>query len=213
MTQVIAVDGPAGSGKGTMARGLASRFSFAYLDTGLMYRAFGWTKVSSHELAKMKIADYNGLLENLDMTELRGEEAGRKASALGVDAHARKEITRLQREFVEEKNAAGIVCILDGRDIGTAVFPEALCKFFVTAELRVRALRRFAELRADAPELTLNEVEEDLANRDEQDKHRKHSPLKLAEDYVVIDTSNETVEESLARMVKVVEERLKTVLH
>lgn len=209
MTQVIAVDGPAGSGKGTMARGLAGRFSFAHLDTGLMYRAFGWKKVTFHELAKMKISDYNELLENLDEAELRGEEAGKMASDLGADPHARKEITRLQREFVEEKNAAGIVCILDGRDIGTAVFPDAVCKFFVTAELKIRALRRFAALRAESPDLTLSEVEEALAERDDQDKHRKHSPLKTAEDYVVIDTSGKTESESLEEMAQVVGERLR----
>lgn len=211
MEKVIAVDGPAGSGKGTLARELASRFSLSYLDTGLMFRALGWSRISIKELSKYKIADYNKLLSSLDLDSLRRDEVSSLASELATDAHARKEIARLQHEFVKEQCDAGKISIIDGRDIGTAVFPDAFCKLFITADLKIRALRRFAELRANDPELSLTVVEERLSARDEQDKNRKHSPMKLTEDYVVIDTSNQNVEESIAQISPIIEERLKLV--
>lgn len=211
MEKVIAVDGPAGSGKGTLACELAYRFSLSYLDTGMMFRAFGWSKISEKELAKYKISDYNKLLESLNVDNLRRDEVSNLAATLAMNIDVRKEISRLQHEFVEEQEKNGKISIIDGRDIGTAIFPQAFCKFFITAELRIRALRRFARLRAEDPELTLAAVEDRLASRDEQDENRKHSPLKLADDYIVIDTSNKSIEESIAQMSPILEERLKLV--
>lgn len=211
MINVIAVDGPAGSGKGTLARELAGRFSMSHLDTGLMFRAFGFSGLSDKEIAKYKISDYLKLLASLDEETLRRDDVSSLASNLAINVRVRKEIARLQHEFAEEQGKTGKVSIIDGRDIGTAIFPDSFCKFFITAELRIRALRRFASLRAEDPELTLAMVEDRLSDRDDQDSHRKHSPLKLAEDYIVIDTSNQTVVESLARMTPVIEERLRLI--
>ena len=209
MKYVVAIDGPSGSGKGTMARGLTSRFSFSYLDTGLMYRVFGYTKISHDELVKFTFSDYNSLLKKLDESVLRKDEVGRLASIVGADAQIRKEITRLQLDFIDVENQAGRVCVLDGRDIGTVVVPDAFCKFWVTADLEVRALRRFEDLKRKDSELTLAQVQKHLAERDESDSHRKVAPLKKTGDYVVIDTSHETASESLNRMAKIVEERMK----
>lgn len=211
MEKVIAVDGPAGSGKGTLACELARRFSLSYLDTGMMFRAFGWSKVSEKELTKYKISDYNKLLESLNTDNLRRDEVSNLATMLAMNIDVRKEIARLQHEFVKEQGKNGKISIIDGRDIGTVIFPQAFCKFFITAELRIRALRRFARLRAEDPELTLATVEDRLASRDEQDENRKHSPLKLSDDYIVIDTSNKSIEESIAQMSPILEERLKLV--
>lgn len=209
MKYVVAIDGPSGSGKGTMARGLTSRFSFVYLDTGLMYRVFGSAKISYDELVNFSFSDYNQLLNKLEESSLRSESAGKQASLIGADLRFRKEITRLQLDFIDTENKAGRVCVLDGRDIGTVVVPDAFCKFFVTADLEVRALRRFADLRNKDPEITLMKVQESLAKRDELDTNRDVAPLKLTDDYIVIDTSQETAKETLERMAKIVEERMK----
>lgn len=221
---IIAIDGPSGAGKSTLGRMLARELGLLYADTGAMYRAVALAVVEANvsandearvaEVAQRARVELTGdpdhlhvQLDGRDVTaEIRTEQASRLASVISTIPAVRRELVRRQREMGE--SGAGIV--LDGRDIGTVVFPDADVKFFVTAVPEERARRRYEENHAKAPSLTLADTLADLNTRDQRDSTRADSPLKIADDAVVIDTTELPVEEVFARMLQVVRERQAT---
>ncbi|MDR0968116.1 MAG: cytidylate kinase [Holosporaceae bacterium] len=198
---VVAIDGPAGSGKGTIARLLADRLGFAYLDTGILYRAVAYINVGDRNLSTLSISD----LLSIPESDLRTDEISAKASEIAKLPNIREILTKLQREFVANPGEGSEGSVLDGRDIATVVVPGADYKIFVTADLEVRAKRRFDALKQANPQITYDEIYQSLAARDEQDRTRKIAPLVFTDDYVLIDTTNDSIEESLEKVARVVE--------
>ena len=194
MTLVIAIDGPAASGKGTLARRLADELGLAHLDTGLSYRAVAKAMLDAgqtlaDEDAAVQAA--NGLdLARLDRTALSVHEIGEAASRVAVMPRLRAALVEAQRRFARTGEGA----VLDGRDIGTVVCPDADLKLYVTASPEERARRRHAEMRARGNEQPLADVLADLQRRDERDMGRPDSPLRPAYDAVMLDTTDKTIE-------------------
>lgn len=203
---IIAVDGPAASGKGTLAAGLARHYGLPHLDTGLLYRAVGLAvrdKVGAPDFESAAIAAAKALdKSNLgDMAELQSSEAGSLASQVAVIAEVREAMRQFQRDFAHQPGGA----VLDGRDIGTVIAPDADVKLFVTAGLEARALRRWREMQARGESHTLAEIEADLRRRDERDRTRAEAPLRAAEDAVVLDTSEMGPDDAIAAAIAAVE--------
>ncbi len=188
----IAIDGPAAAGKGTISKAVAAELGLAHLDTGLLYRAVG-VKVLEGMQAITAAQDLTP--EDLQRDDLRGPEAAQAASKVAVIAEVRAALVDFQRAFARRAGGA----VLDGRDIGTVICPNAEVKLYVTASAEVRAQRRFLELSAKGEAETLEEVLADVKARDERDMNRSEAPLKPAEDAVVIDTSDLAIEEAVAR--------------
>lgn len=191
---IIAIDGPAASGKGTLARRIAAHYGFAYLDTGLLYRAVAWRLKSAgedlgNEAAAERVA--RALTpEDLKPAELRQRHAGEAASVVAAMPSVRQALVAFQRRFARSEPGA----VLDGRDIGTVVCPEAQVKIFVTATLEERARRRWKELAGRGEGVALAEIEADLRARDARDSSRAVSPLKQAADAHLLDTTNLDIE-------------------
>ncbi len=200
----VAVDGPSGAGKSTIARAIADRLSLDYIDTGAMYRAVGY-KMLQQGVALSDAEAISRLLDTTDIdfrhgdTVLDGEvisdkirtpEISKQASDCSALAMVRRRLVELQRKMGGEKSV-----IMDGRDIGTVVFPDAEYKFFITAAPEERARRRFKELAAKDGQITFEQVLKDINARDYNDTHREVDPLRRAEDAVEIDTTNMTIEE------------------
>jgi cytidylate kinase len=205
---IIAVDGPTASGKGTIARALAAHFGLPHLDTGLLYRAVGRQVFldggdpddAGDALAACTFPD--ALLTDL---ELRSEATGGLASRVSVHRSVRQALHERQRSFALQPGGA----VLDGRDIGTVIAPEAEAKLFVTASVAARALRRWKEMQARGESWTLAEIEADLHRRDERDRSRAEAPLRAAEDAVVLDTSDMGPEQAIAAAIAAVEQARK----
>ncbi|MFV0493057.1 MAG: (d)CMP kinase [Pseudorhodobacter sp.] len=188
-----AIDGPAAAGKGTIARAIATRFGFAHLDTGLLYRAVGM-------MGDDPVAAARGLQpEDLERPDLRSMAAGQAASKVAAIAEVRAALVTFQRRFARQPGGA----VLDGRDIGTVICPEAEVKLFVTASAEIRAHRRWLELGGDEAQILAQ-----LHERDARDAGRADAPLRAAKDAVVLDTSELTTQESVARACDAVEARL-----
>ncbi len=191
---VIAIDGPAASGKGTVSSGLGKLYGYPVLDTGLLYRAVGMaTKRAGGDLDNA--ADATAAAEaldtdNLDEAALRTGEAGEAASHVAVHDAVRRALRSVQHRFAAREPGA----ILDGRDIGTVIVPDAGAKLFVTAAPEVRAHRRWLQLNAADPSITLEAVLADIRERDERDSSRAASPLTKADDAVLLDTSEMTID-------------------
>jgi len=192
MSFCIAIDGPAAAGKGTIARALAARFGFPHLDTGLLYRAVG-------AKGGDPVAAAEGLtLADLARPDLRSAEAGIAASKVAALPGVRAALLAFQRRFAAQEPGA----ILDGRDIGTVICPEAAVKLYVVAADETRATRRAAELGADPAEMLAQ-----LRERDARDSARATAPLKPAADAVILDTTAMSIEEAVAEALRVVETR------
>ncbi|MEX0301142.1 MAG: d(CMP) kinase [Leisingera sp.] len=196
----IAVDGPAAAGKGTISKAVAAHYGFGHLDTGLLYRAVGAKMMEG--VAPIEAAQ-NLTPEDLARDDLRGPEVAQAASKVAVIAEVRAALVDFQRAFARRVGGA----VLDGRDIGTVICPYAQVKLFVTASAEVRARRRFLELTAAGKVISLEEVLADVKARDERDMNRAEAPLKPAEDAVLIDTSDLSIEDALAAALTVIEER------
>jgi cytidylate kinase len=204
---IIAVDGPAASGKGTIARALARHFGLPHLDTGLLYRAVGLGVVRSggdpgnpaHALAAVHFAD-----ELLADPMLKSESVGGAASQVSAHPAVREALIERQRRFADQPGGA----VLDGRDIGTVIAPHADAKLFVTASPQVRAERRHRELEALGVPMQFEAVLADILARDSRDSHRATAPLRQAEDAVLLDTGGLSVEEAVARAIGAVERRV-----
>jgi cytidylate kinase len=206
--RVIAIDGPAGSGKSTIARHLAVELGIAYLDTGAMYRAVAFAALRrgidpgdegpvAHLVRdlELEVGPEGVQVDGVDATiEIRGPEVTRAVSAVAANVDVRRELVRRQREWVTERGGA----VVEGRDIGTVVFPDAELKAYLTARLDVRAGRRHQEV----ADLAYEAVAADMARRDTVDTSRDADPLQQADDAVLIDTSERTIEEIVRDLVE-----------
>jgi cytidylate kinase len=203
---IIAVDGPTASGKGTIAKALAAHFGLPHLDTGLLYRAVG-RQVSLNGGDPDSEADSLGACAFPDSLladpELRSEACGGLASRVSVHPAVRQALFERQRAFALQPGGA----VLDGRDIGTVIAPEAEVKIFVTASVAARARRRFIEMREQGRDVALADIEADLAARDERDRNRATAPLEQAQDAVLLDTTKLTAAQAIAAAVKLAETR------
>ena len=196
----IAIDGPAAAGKGTISRAVAAYFGFAHLDTGLLYRAVGAKMLAGEAPID---AARNLVPEDLENDELRSPGVAQAASKVAVIAEVRVALVDFQRAFARRAGGA----VLDGRDIGTVICPEAEAKLFVTATAEVRATRRFLELTQNGTVTTLAEVLADVKIRDERDMNRAEAPLRPAEDAVQIDTSTLAIEEAVGNAIAAIKAR------
>ena len=216
----IAIDGPAGAGKSTIAKALAERLGAIYLDTGAMYRTVALymhdADINGAESIARAVHDpkiavqfVNGkqhmLLNGVDVNDrLRTPEASMMASRVSAVPAVRERLVALQREI-----AAGHAVVMDGRDIGTKVLPNATLKVYLTASCEVRAERRFAELKESNPNLTLEQVLADIVERDYNDAHREASPMYQASDAIRIDTSNMNRDQVVAAIIDLLLKALK----
>lgn len=205
---VIAVDGPAASGKGTIARGLAERYGLPHMDTGLLYRAVAlnlwrWGGDPSSEFEALRACDMLGIDPGDE--ELRSEPVSRIASSISAYPSVRTALLERQRQFAGQPGGA----VLDGRDIGTVIAPSADAKLFVTASAEVRAQRRVRELLERGMPAHYDDVLLDIRARDERDSHRPVAPLAQASDAILLDTSDLTADEAIAEAIRLVGERLK----
>lgn len=200
---IIAVDGPAAAGKGTIAKALAQHLSYHHLDTGTLYRRVGLELLKSDgDIHDSKVAA--AIAQNLHSYayldyELRTEAVGAAASIVASIPEVRSALLEFQRSFAEQKPGA----VLDGRDIGTVVCPNADVKLFVIASPEVRASRRQAELKASGADVSFEAVLQDIRQRDERDQNRAVAPLACAADAVIIDTSEMTADEAIAAAIRV----------
>ena len=184
---VVAIDGTAGSGKGTLARKLSEKLNFDHLDTGLLYRIFAYKKKNNAK-SIIKLSDLYHWLDNKnEIHELRTDEISKIASKISKFKYVRKSLVDVQRRFVDNP-PKGIGSVIDGRDIGTVIVPMAEVKLFVDAKVEIRAQRRIEQLKLD--ESKYNSILENIKMRDYHDSHRKLSPLQQADDSFLIDTSH-----------------------
>lgn len=201
MKFTVSIDGPAAAGKGTISKVLAKHFGFSYLDTGLLYRAVGQRVLAGEDPVEVA-----GSLraEDLVRDDLRNAEVAQAASQVAAMNEVRQKLTEFQREFSRRESGA----VLDGRDIGTVICPDADVKLFVTASDLVRAERRYAELTAKGDKTSLAQVLSDVQERDKRDRERATAPMVAADDAVVLDTSEMSIDEAVAQAVTVVEAKL-----
>jgi len=208
---IIAIDGPAAAGKGTLARRLAAHLDFAYLDTGALYRGVALTVVRAGgdpgHLPDAVAAAQELKPSTIDQKAIRTAEIGAAAAKVAAMAEVRNEILDLQRRFAATPPEGRQGSVLDGRDIGTVVCPEADYKFFVTASAEIRAHRRWLELREKNPELAKSQVLADLKERDRLDAERPIAPLKPAEDALLLDTTELAIEEAFETALALIEEQ------
>ena len=202
---VVAVDGPAASGKGTIARALAAHYALPRMDTGLLYRAVAlnlwrWGGDPGNEFEALRACDMLGI-DPAD-EELRSEPVSRIASAISAYPAVRAALLERQRDFAGQPGGA----VLDGRDIGTVVAPDADVKLFVTATPEVRAQRRVRELLERGMPAHYEDVLADIRARDERDTHREVAPLKQAPDALLLDTSELDIDQSIAEAVRLIEQ-------
>ena len=212
---IIAIDGPAASGKSTSAKLLADELSFLYLDTGGMYRCIAlsvledkidiYNELSLEEFIKNFNLEFKAVDGRFDFiingdsasTKIRTNTVSRKVSEISAISAIRKYMVGMQRNFAENNN-----CVVEGRDIGTVVFPDAEIKFFIIASAQIRAKRRQLELQGIGETIALKDILRDIKARDKYDSERSHSPLKKAFDAIEIDTTEMTVDEQVSYMIK-----------
>lgn len=220
MSISIAIDGPAGAGKSTIAKLLAAKMNYIYVDTGAMYRAMAVYFMQNHvnpddereihaavcnvDITIEYIEGVQQVLLNGDNVTglLRTEETGKMASRTSKYAAVRSKLVDLQRKLAQTADV-----IMDGRDIGTTVLPDAFVKIYLTASSEARAKRRFDELTAKGETCNLKEIQADIESRDYADMHREISPLKQAEDAVLVDTSDMNIDEVVAAITRIIEEK------
>ena len=205
---IIAVDGPTASGKGTIAKALAAHFGLPHLDTGLLYRAVGRTVALAggdpdREADALAACTFDEAL--LDDPVLRSEATGSLASRVSVHPAVRAALLERQRAFAAQTGGA----VLDGRDIGTVIAPRADVKLFVTASVQARARRRWNEMRDRGENVSLAEIEADLARRDARDMGRRDAPLKPAADALIFDTTSFDREQAIEAAIEAIETALR----
>ena len=215
MKFIVAIDGTAGSGKGTIGKKASKHFNFKYLDTGLLYRALafnlGELSFDLVSISKIKILEaISSINQNILDThseELRKNEFGEKASLIAKDSFIRERLNEYQRDFANQIGGT----ILDGRDIGTVVCPNADVKIFVDADNKVRAKRRLKQFAEQNLKMSYSEVLANLNKRDEQDRNRKIAPMIASKDALLLNTSNMTVKQSLDIVISKINAELKKI--
>ena len=211
---IIAIDGPSASGKSTTAKGVAEKLGITHLDTGAMYRTVTWglKKAAIHPSNDKKVQDF---LKDLEIffdasnhiwlngedvsVEIRTGDISSRVSAVSAIPEVRERMVKIQRQIAGKKD-----CVLEGRDIGTVVFPDAEYKFFLVADTEIRAKRRLLDLERIGESSTLAELIDDIERRDAIDSSRDHSPLLQAEDAIPIDTSHLTINEQINKIVNLI---------
>jgi cytidylate kinase len=210
---IVAIDGPAGSGKGTVATALAQRLDFAYFESGIFFRVVSWRAlqlgVRPEQNAELEALIASPWLREqwqvLDRTLLREEHIGMFSSEIGKNPGVRALFISFVHQEISKETAKGV--ILDGRDTGSAVFPDADCKIFLTASSEVRAHRRFDELRARGKEVVYEEIFQDLHKRDANDRSRPVGPLQIDDTYCPLDTSNLSIAEAISAAERIVRQK------
>ncbi len=217
----VAIDGPAGAGKSTIAKAVARQLEMIYVDTGAMYRAMALYMLRE----KVPLQDVEGIVRKCQYADItlryedgvqvvllngenvngyiRTEEVGNAASVVSPICEVREKMKRLQQALAAEND-----CVMDGRDIGTCVLPDARLKIYLTASSRVRARRRYLELEARGERGDLARIQADIEERDYRDMHRENSPLRQAEDAVLVDTSDMTIEEAVETILRLCRQRM-----
>jgi cytidylate kinase len=201
MKFTIAIDGPAAAGKGTISRAVAEHFNMAYLDTGLLYRVVG-AKVLAGETPVDAAKTIH--LGELNGAYLRSPEVAQAASRAAVLSDVRMALTEFQRDFARREGGA----VLDGRDIGTVICPQADVKLFITATPGIRAMRRLKELDQQRSDLSYSKVLNDVNDRDKRDRERKMAPLIAAEDAITIDTSSLNSAAAISHVIEIIQKRM-----
>jgi cytidylate kinase len=201
---IIAVDGPAASGKGTIARALADHYALAHLDTGLLYRAVGLSVLRhggdpEHEIDALRACGFSDAM--LHDPDIRCEAASRAASVVSAHPAVRTALLERQLSFAAQPGGA----VLDGRDIGTVIAPNADAKLFVTATAEIRAKRRFAQLVGEGSHVEYAHVLTDIVDRDARDAGRSAAPLRQADDAALLDTSDMSIDDAVAKAIRLVE--------
>ena len=217
----IAIDGPAGAGKSTVAKQVAKKLNFIYIDTGAMYRAIGYYCLNNNinisneqevnealNFINIQIRFLNNLqriyLNDKDITDLiRTQEVGGAASSVSVYENVRKKMVTMQQNIAKDNNV-----VMDGRDIGTVVLPHANLKIFLTASSLERAKRRYKELIEKGMDANLEEIQKEIEERDYRDSHREISPLRQAKDAILLDSSNMDLEEEINYILNLYKERV-----
>ena len=220
MNYSIAIDGPAGAGKSTVAKEIAKRLGFIYIDTGAMYRAFGLyylnngLSLDDEELVNSKVSLVKIEMKNIDgenkiylnnedvSLDIRTEEASRGASKVSVYTRVREKMVELQQEMALKNSV-----VMDGRDIGTVVLPNANLKVYLTASVEERGKRRYLEQTKKGMNVNLEDIKKDIEERDYRDMNRSVSPLKQARDAILIDTTNMEIEEVINKILNLCKDR------
>lgn len=217
----IALDGPAGAGKSTVAKGAAKELGYIYVDTGALYRTVGLKFMREGYDTKLN-CDIEAMLKTIEIdikfidsaqhvflngedvsNEIRTPEASMMASAVSAKPPVRAFLLDMQRKLARENNV-----LMDGRDIGTVVLPNATLKFFVTASVEERANRRYKELKEKGMDVKYEDIYKDIETRDYNDSHREIAPLKPAEDSIMFDTTGNTLQQSIDKLINMIKERL-----
>lgn len=207
---LIAIDGPSASGKGSLAAKIAKYFNLPYLNTGALYRAVSWRILQNN----IKIDDFVEKLDfltkdlakdNLENDELFSEKTGEIASKIAKNPLLRKKLFKIQQDFIENSVKSHNGVVLDGRDISSIIMPEANFKFFITADVEIRADRRFKQLQEKAEIVSYQEILAQLKKRDENDKNRENSPLIIDKNAIIIDNSALNAAETFEKAVKLIE--------
>ena len=211
MLPIVTIDGPSGSGKGTIAKTISSQLGWNYLDSGLIYRVFAFTHLKNidflHEFQNFTFV----LNENLEQvifkeenisSQLRGPKLTKLASILSKNLNVRKKLYKIQRSFLKKP---GLVA--EGRDMASVIFPESKIKIFLTAKLETRVERRANQLRNTGQKVNISELRNEIILRDKSDSERENSPLEISEDSVVIQNDSESVEDAAVKIINLINER------
>ncbi len=218
----VAIDGPAGAGKSSISKELAKKLNFVYVDTGAIYRALAYTALKNNMDTKLDVEKISDLViktkidlkyvdgvqhifvDNSDVTDfIRTPEVSKGASDISAIPKVRESLLSIQRNIAHQNNV-----LMDGRDIGTVVLPDATIKIFLTASIEERAKRRYKEMLEKGIECNLDQIEKDIIARDNQDMSREVSPLKKADDAVLVDTSNMNKEQVIDALIALAKERM-----
>lgn len=205
---IIAIDGPSASGKGTLAKKIAKYFSLSYLNTGALYRLVAFRILAKKIAIKDFEKEIPNLAKNISENELENEElfsekTGAIASIIAKNPKLRQALFDFQKNFITNSKANN-GCVLDGRDTTTIICPDADFKFFVTASVEIRAKRRYEQLIKKGDEVSFDEILAQLKNRDENDFNRIEAPLKIADDAVVVDNGNLSIEEGFQKILEII---------